>query len=149
MNSFADLAKRLSAMGEDRGPETKAFLETVGEAIEKEAKAEIGHYQRTDTGPFPEWAELAPSTKRDRVRKGFTENDPLLRTGELRDSITHEVRGVSVAIGSDLDIAVYQEMGTQHIPPRPFLRVAAWRIRKDLGKLYLTRLRERLLGRHL
>ena len=149
MNSFADLAKRLSAIGEDRGPETKAFLETVGEAIEKEAKAEIGHYQRTDTGPFPEWTELAPSTKKDRVSKGFTENDPLLRTGELRDSIAHEVRGTSVAIGSDLDIAVYQEMGTATIPPRPFLRIAAFRSKKWLGQLYAKTLRDRLHGRHL
>ena len=127
----------------------KAYLEAVGSKIERDAKEIIGHYQRSDTGPFPEWEELAPSTKADRVSKGFTPNDPLLRTGELRDSIGHEVRGRSVAIGSDLDIAIYQEMGTATIPPRPFLRIAAFRSKKWLGQLYAKTLRDRLHGRHL
>ena len=147
MNSFADLASRLSRMASAEGD--KVYLEAVGSKIEKDAKEIIGHYQRSDTGPFPEWEELAPSTKADRVSQGFTANDPLLRTGELRDSIGHEVRGRSVAIGSDLDIAIFQEMGTATIPPRPFLRIAAFRSKKWLGQLYAKTLRDRLHGRHL
>lgn len=147
MNSFADLASKLSRMA---SPEAdKVYLEAVGTKIEKDAKGIIGHYQRSDTGPFPEWEELASATKSERIRKGFTPNDPLLRTGELRDSIRHEVRGHSVAIGSDLDIAIYQEMGTATIPPRPFLRVAAFRSKKWLGKLYAKTLKDRMNGRHL
>lgn len=147
MNSFADLAERLSRMASAEGD--KVYLEAVGSKIEKDAKEIIGHYQRSDTGPFPEWEELAPSTKADRVSQGFTPNDPLLRTGELRNSIRHEVRGHSVAVGSDLDIAIYQEMGTATIPPRPFLRVAAFRSKKWLGKLYAKTLKDRMNGRHL
>ena len=147
MNSFADLASRLSRMASAEGD--KVYLEAVGSKIEKDAKEIVGHYQRSDTGPFPEWEELAPSTKADRVSQGFTANDPLLRTGALRDSIRHEVRGRSVAVGSDLDIAIYQEMGTATIPPRPFLRIAAFRSKKWLGKLYAKTLRNRLHGRHL
>lgn len=147
MNSFADLAERLSRMA-NPGVD-KAYLEAVGSKIEKDAKEIIGHYQRSDTGPFPEWEELATSTKADRVSQGFTPNDPLLRTGELRNSIRHEVRGHSVAVGSDLDIAIYQEMGTATIPPRPFLRVAAFRSKKWLGKLYAKTLKDRMNGRHL
>ncbi len=147
MNSFADLAARLSRMANPGGD--KAYLEAVGSKIEKDAKEIIGHYQRSDTGPFPEWKELATSTKADRVSQGFTPNDPLLRTGALRDSIGHEVRGHSVAVGSDLDIAIYQEMGTETIPPRPFLRIAAFRSKKWLGKLYAKTLKDRMHGRHL
>lgn len=147
MNSFADLAARLSRMANPGGD--KAYLEAVGSKIEKDAKEIIGHYQRSDTGPFPEWEELKPSTKQDRVSQGFTPNDPLLRSGELRDSIHHAVRGHSVAVGSDLDIAIYQEMGTATIPPRPFLRVAAFRSKKWLGKLYAKTLKDRMHGRHL
>lgn len=147
MNSFSDLASRLSHIANAEGD--TAYLEAVGSKIEKDAKEIIGHYQRSDTGPFPEWEELAPSSKADRVSKGFTPNDPLLRTGALRDSINHEVRGRSVAVGSDLDIAIYQEMGTATIPPRPFLRIAAFRSKKWLGQLYAKTLRDRLHGRHL
>ena len=147
MNSFSDLASRLSHIANAEGD--TAYLEAVGSKIERDAKEIIGHYQHSDTGPFPEWEELAPSSKADRVSKGFTPNDPLLRTGALRDSINHEVRGRSVAVGSDLDIAIYQEMGTATIPPRPFLRIAAFRSKKWLGQLYAKTLRDRLHGRHL
>jgi len=147
MNSFSDVATRISQMASLEGD--KAFLEAVGTKIEGEAKEIIGHYQRSDTGPFPEWEELDPATKADRVSKGFAENEPLLRTGDLRDSIHHKVVGHFVAIGSDNPIAIYQEMGTSTIPPRPFLRIAAWRSKKWLGKLYTRTLKDRVHGRHL
>jgi hypothetical protein len=50
----------------------------------------------------------------------FPTPKPLLRTGEMRDSIEYVV-----AVGSDLDVAVYQELGTSRIPPRSFLASAA------------------------
>ncbi len=136
LSGFADLANRLSGLASKEGALTLSVLEEIGSGIEAEAKEEIGHYQRSDVGPFAAWAELAPSTKKDRVRGGFPENEPLLRTGELRDSIGHKVTGDGVAVGSDSEIAVYQEMGTETIPPRPFLRVAAWRMRREIGKIY-------------
>lgn len=100
----------------------RAGLSKAAKLVEKEAKAEIGTYQEA-IGDFAAWAELAESTKEDRLRKGFTENDPLLRTGELRDSIgmTMSTAGLEAQVGSDLDIAVWQELGTQHMPPRSFL----------------------------
>lgn len=112
-------------------------LKRAAVIVETEAKAEIGTYQ-PEAGPFAAWAELQDSTKEDRVRKGFTENDPLLRTGNLRDSIEHTVGPGSVAhIGSDSMIAVYQEMGTVRIPARHFLGGAAFRkeheVREVLG----------------
>ena len=95
-------------------------LEVVAKKIEKTAKDEIGVYQPA-VGPFPAWSPLAESTMEDRAAKGYPENEPLLRDGKLRDSITHEVEGHEAMIGSDSDIAVYQELGTGRIPPRPFL----------------------------
>jgi phage gpG-like protein len=50
---------------------------------------------------------------------------PWLRTGELRASIIHEATDDSVVIGSTDPVAIYQEMGTRAIPPRPFLAPAA------------------------
>lgn len=111
-------------------------LDRAAAIIEKDAKQQIGTYQ-PDAGPFNAWPELADSTKQDRVSKGFSENDPLLRTGELRDSISREVHGHEAAIGSTSDVMVYQELGTDRIPPRPVLGPAAFknkdRIEKVLG----------------
>lgn len=99
-------------------------LEKSCELVEAEAKAEIGNYQGA-AGPFAAWAPLAESTLDDKERKGFGVPDPLLRTGDMRDSIEHVVGGRSGFVGSDSDIAVYQEIGTAKIPPRSFLGHAA------------------------
>jgi len=101
-------------------------LEHVARAIEKTAKEEIGTYQ-PDVGPFPAWAPLADATVEDRISQGYSPDEPLLRTGELRESISHEVSGLEAVIGSTSDIALYQELGTASIPPRPFLGPAAFR----------------------
>lgn len=111
-------------------------LEKACAMLEKEAKRVIGTY---DYG----WPQLAGRTQRDRERQGFPPNEPLLRSGELRDAIEHQIVSehegeVGVPSGeSHTDynggstapevgqIALWQEMGTSTIPPRPFLAGAA------------------------
>ena len=39
----------------------------------------------------------------------------------MRDGIEHSVSDNTVTVGSELDIAEYQELGTDRIPPRPFI----------------------------
>jgi hypothetical protein len=101
-------------------------LERAAQIIDAEAKNSIGHYQ-DEAPPFAAWADLAESTKADRVSKGFSEDEPELRTGELRDSIQHKVVGREAEIGSDSPIMEYQELGTVRIPPRSILGGAAVR----------------------
>jgi hypothetical protein len=104
--------------------------------IEKVARREFGNYQGK-VGPHPAWEELAESTKEERVRLGYTENDPLLRSGELMDSSAHSVHGLDGVAGSTSPIAPYHEFGTMRIPPRPVWGPAAIRsekyIRRTLG----------------
>jgi hypothetical protein len=129
--SLAGFIGHLGALPAELHHATHKALERAAVLVEKEAKAEIGHYQGA-AGPFAAWAPLAERTIEDRVAKGFTPDDPLLRTGTLRDSIHHKVEmtgpasGVAV-IGSASDIAVWQELGTAKIPPRSFLGGAAVR----------------------
>lgn len=118
-----------------------AGLEVIAKKIEKDAKDEIGHLQPA-VGNFNAWAELAPRTKSEKELLGYKFNDeynPLLRTGEMRDSISHRVSGISATIGSTSDIMVYQELGTWVIPPRPVLGPAAYKntefINKVIGKV--------------
>jgi hypothetical protein len=121
--------------------------------VEKTAKAEFGVYQPA-VGRFGAWDELADETKAERLKLGFTENDPLLRTGELRDHVTHEAQEFELAgvVGvksgethapyedggaePDIgDVMMWQELGTEHIPPRPVLGPAAFRNKEAIQYL--------------
>ncbi len=105
------------------------ILEISAKAIEDEAKRVIGTYDY-------DWKQLSPATQADRVRQGFPANEPLLRTGELRDSIEHKIIDDHHAeVGSNSDIAVYQELGTANIPPRSFLAQAAMHKEKQIRKI--------------
>jgi hypothetical protein len=128
--SFADMALHLVELAAVEELALHQGLKKCVVAIEKTAKAEIGTYQ-PEAGSFNAWPELSDSTKKDRVQKGFTENDPLERTHALEESISHEISGNDGAVGSDSDVMVYQEIGTPTIPPRPVLGPAALR-NKDL-----------------
>jgi HK97 gp10 family phage protein len=109
-------------------------LEKCAVLVEKTAKSELGTYQ-PEVGPFQNWEELADVTKDDRVRLGYTENDPLLRSGNLQESITHEVAGLEAIIGSTSPVMAYQEFGTDKIPPRPVIGPAAFRNKEKIKNI--------------
>ena len=110
---------------------THKALEKAARIVEAEAKRELGHYQSA-AGPFVAWAELAPSTKDQRVRLGFTENDPGLRSGEMLRSISHVVGDKEAVIGSNDQKMVWFELGTGKQPPRSALGGAAFRKEKQI-----------------
>jgi hypothetical protein len=93
-------------------------LEQVGKLVTKEVYRVIGTY---DYG----WPELAPSTQSNRESHGFAPDEPLLRTGAMRDSVWYTVGHHEVTIGTNDQRAIWQELGTSRIPPRPFLQGAA------------------------
>jgi len=131
------LALHLATLGVAMAAAQTRGLERVARRIEGDAKAQIGHYQGP-AGPFPAWAPLAESTEAEKARLGYRQDAPLLREGDLRDSITHEVRGNEAVVGSKSPIAAYQEFGTDKIPPRPFIGPAAVMnehfIQQELGR---------------
>jgi hypothetical protein len=109
------------------------------------------------------WAPLSPATMngfyspdagwiKGKIELGYVNQisatDPLLRTGELRDSIGGEAEEVGIGVrgivGSTSDIAALQEMGTSRIPARPFLgpalMLAETKIAEDLGHLAIRAL---------
>lgn len=125
LKSFAGLLEKMAIPAA-----ASAALDAAAATIERHAKDEIGHYQRDAMGPYAPWQELAPGTKAERVRKGFSENEPLLRTGDLRDSIGHTTKGLAAVVGSTSQVMVWQELGTKTIPPRSVLGLAASRDEK-------------------
>lgn len=120
-------------------------IEEVGRRIEATAKAEMGVYQDA-VGPFPAWDELAESTKDDRVRQGYTENDPLRRSGETAETISHETTDLTTVVGSPDEKMVWFEFGTDKMPARPVLGPAAFRNRSAIEKLVGAALVSGLVG---
>lgn len=57
------------------------------------------------------------------VKKYMTDND-IVDTGRLRNSITNQVDndGKSVVIGTNVEYAMYVELGARGRSPRPYLR---------------------------
>jgi phage gpG-like protein len=95
-------------------------------AVTADAKERIGHYQQG-------WEPLAPSTVDQKRRLGYAGvalsggdggDNPLLRTGDMRDSITADVTNRAFVVGSPDPVLFYQEWGTRTIPPRPVLEPA-------------------------
>ena len=110
-------------------------LKVVSKIIEKKAKNIIGEYSK-GAGPFPEWAPLAERTLMDKERKGYSPPDnPLLRTGDLRNSISSKVDGLEAVVGSTSEIAPYHEFGTSKMPMRPFIGTAAFRSKKKIREI--------------
>ncbi|GAB3249203.1 phage virion morphogenesis protein [Chitinimonas naiadis] len=116
-------------------------LKSAAAEIAKDAKAAIGEYQQS-AGPFPAWSELADSTEAEKARLGYPSDAPLLREGDLRESIQSEVHGLEAVVGSKSEVAAAQEFGTDRIPPRPFIGPAAFknkdRIEEKLGKAIVS-----------
>lgn len=107
-------AAQMRAVDHDLEALGPQIIERACQIVQKKAKAAIGKEHEL-------WAPLAESTISDKQAHGYATPKPLLRTGELRDSIEYKVSGNQGAVGSNLDIAVYQELGTSRIPPRSFL----------------------------
>ena len=128
---FASHLVKTAALG---GVVSHHIVKRAGEIIQHDAQSRIGSYQ-DGGGGFPAWANLAPATIEDRIRKGFTPEDPLLRTGEMRDSIEVEAHAHEAVVGTADVIALYQEQGTSTIPPRPFLGPAALHSKEKVGAL--------------
>ena len=124
-NSMGDFAVYFGGLVLKQAAADKAALTKAAELVERTAVRKIGHYQGS-AGPFQAWPQLAAATQADRVRKGYTANDPLLRSGALFASISHEVGEVEAVVGSDDPVALWQEVGTTtNIPERSFLGGAA------------------------
>jgi phage gpG-like protein len=137
IGEFAAMLERASVRAKE---ELAVPTEIVMVAAEKIAKEAIGTYEFG-------WPQLAESTQAERTAKGYSSNDPLLRDGTLKGSISHEVEltmtGAEGVLGSGEKTALYHEFGTsRNLPPRPFLSEALMRstplIEKEFGEFLMT-----------
>ncbi len=112
--AIADLEAMVARL---RAPEP--LLGAIGEAEVELSRERIEETKDDPLGGG--WLPWADSTSRQRVRKGTADLGLLYDTGELLESIHAAVEGNTVAIGSDVDYAIYLQDGTSKMPARPFL----------------------------
>jgi hypothetical protein len=132
--SLAEAAAKFAQFEVNMRLANEAILSEWAALVRDRAKKVIGSYKYR-------WPQLADATKADRVNQGFPENEPLLRTGEMRDSIQAHVEMFGpehgrAVVGSNNDKAAWQELGTSRIPPRSFLMESA----KRAGEREITRI---------
>jgi len=148
--SLADFSSYLLRLSVALPHRLEPALDRAARKIKNRAQEKFGHYQG-DIKSVPEWAELAESTKASRVRLGFTENDPLLRTGSIRDHITHRVYrsagGVRADIGGSSPVLLYLELGTLHMPPRPTISGALAELADETAIIMADRVVQVIAGR--
>jgi hypothetical protein len=112
----------------------QAGLKAACVEVEKTATGEIGTYQPA-IGPFPAWAPLADSTEDQKARMGYPADSPLLASGEMQASYTNEVQGLEGVVGTPDPKALYHEIGTDRMPPRPVLGPALLHNRERIERL--------------
>lgn len=143
---IAEFGALLAGMGAALHEAEAELVKGVAEHVAETAKGLLGHEQA-------EWPPLAESTLEDKRRHGYPVPSPLLRTGEhIRDTIEvsepEREDGKMVAyVGTDSKIALYQELGTSKIPPRPFLALAVDRQRDRFQSMVLTMMKKGMGGR--
>lgn len=142
--SLAQFAAKLAEVPLEMQAAETLVLTHAAKHVQQEAKKQIGHYADA-AGPFGAWAPLAETTLADKERAGYAPPDnPLLRSGDMRDSIEYTVLPLEAHVGSNDDKAVYQELGTHgpnpgadgyHVPPRSFLGSTAFREKDQIGRM--------------
>src|SRR5580700_3121910 len=99
LDSLGALADILEVRSKAAIAATRTALKEGAELVKTAAQECIGSYQPAKSD-VPAWAPLSPATQEDRVAKGFTPDDPLLRSGELRNSIeTRPIGDEAVLVG--------------------------------------------------
>lgn len=80
----------------------------------------------------PGWKSLKPATKAQKQKLGFG-NKILTRDGDLASSVSAQIEGTTVFIGSNLEYADTHQFGSprKKIPKRPFLIVSEAELRKS------------------
>ena len=139
----AEFAARLGVAAGHASSLLSVPTEEFMKAVEEKAKSAIGTYEYG-------WPQLAEFTQEDRVGRGFSANDPLLRTGEMREGI--KSMALPIGLGAEGLVfsgekkALWAEMGTAGgasgggwggpEPPRSFLMQSLVRSPAKMAEIF-------------
>lgn len=124
-HGFNHLIGHVAKLTAEMDAAVNAGLNVVASKLLADTREKFGEYQ-TGEGPFQTWPPLAQATKDRRLELGFSEDEPLLRTGDLRDSYYKAVGHMEAGVGSDEEKALAQEVGNPatNLPARSTLGLA-------------------------
>ena len=113
--------RRLLDAGRDLSPLMARLAATLADSVEESFKRQAS--------PNGAWAPLAPSTVRDRLRKGYRAGPILQRSGQLVGSVQadHDRSSATASVrksAKGANIALFLHEGTSRMPARPYL--ALW-----------------------
>lgn len=100
------------------GGDLTPLMLAIGGILENSTRARFASKTAPDG---TSWQPLKPSTIKQKKGRGGI----LVDRGDLMKSITHHATSHSVAVGTDRHYGEYQQMGTKHMPARPFLGISA------------------------
>lgn len=144
-NSVAAFIAHMTAVQAAVAGQTERGLERAAKLLANDVRQQIGRYQ-PPVGPHPGWAPLSPAYEAKKVAAGFKANAPLLRTGEMRDSVGYRVNGNEAVVGAKDEKAVFHEFGTSEMPPRPMFGPAVFRNRRAIEQILGDAVLDGILG---
>ena len=106
----------LAAKGKNLSP----LLDKLGE---DEVARVVRRFDNSEAPDGTPWQPLKRPRPLRQGQRGIGGDQPLMNIGNLYNSITAQVHGNILQIGTATDYAHYHQFGTQHIPARPFLGV--------------------------
>lgn len=104
--------KKLAEVGKSEGITRK-----IAGVLREEAEQAFEN-ERTPTGE--NWVQLNPNYKRQRTKRGY-DGKMLQVSGELVKSLNIDYGDSFAMIGASEFYGQYHQVGTKHIPARPFL----------------------------
>jgi hypothetical protein len=124
--SLLEGAAKFTAFAENIKIAKQITIAEIAIMVRDEAKAALGTYKYR-------WPHLSESTQEERVKEGFPEDEPGLRTGAMRESIEAKIFADEerAYVGSNNDKLVWFELGTKSQPPRSVLMAAAMKKERE------------------
>lgn len=101
------------------GGDLTPLMATIGGILENSTRERFSSKTAPDG---TSWQQLKPSTVKQKKGRG---GGILVDRGDLMKSITHHATSHSVAVGTDRHYGKYHQVGTKHMPARPFLGISA------------------------
>lgn len=145
---WSGLSELVHDLGELAGIERaivdEGIIPRLAAQVRDKAVSNLGHYQG-QKGPYNAWKSLSKYTQAERVRLGFTADEPLLRTGTMAKEVTFDIEegGLSALIGlpqgstSGLYGAVMELGNFLHtIEPRPWLAPALYELSGQIANTF-------------
>lgn len=135
--TYAALVEKMARMPVEMEVAIVEALRKGAVQVHKTAVEKFGTYQPA-SGSFQGWAALTSATVDAKIRAGAQSDDPLIGhyagkgnkiyPTSLRQSLAMEVdeKALAFQVGTNDPVGAWQEYGTGHIPPRPFLRPALY-----------------------